>query len=896
MTRKFGAAMAVGLVAFVVYVRTLCPTVYVGDSGELAWAAASLGIAHQPGYPLWTLLGRLAVLALPGTAAHALNLFSALAAAGSAALLALLLMRLTGSTAVPAGVALAFALSRDVWAQATVTEVYSLNLLLMAAALLAAQSARDRRPRLFPLAAYLLGLGAANHPLSLAAGPAVAWLWLAPAPERSRGDRLRQLPLLVAAFALGLSVYAYLPVRWLAGPEMVWGAVRSVGEFWDHVTRAQYGGLGETGATYGTRIRVFGELLARNLTPGLLLAALAGMVVALRRSAATGGLLLLLFAFTGPLAVAAIGFRDTFLDRSVASVFFTPAVLAGFLAAGVALAALRDLAVRRLGGQVRAALLATAVIALLPPAFLHRRNEERCDRSQARIGERWGRAVLGALPPGARIFASGDNATFLFAYLQRVEGLRPDVVLSDRTLNLFVESYGDDFPALSREERKRLAPAREVDQVYADRAVPVFYTDEVELEAFGGCRLEPVGLVNQLLRPGEAAAGVPDHVPFEPHPVDPDEYLEVHLAAVAMYRQGRHFVRAARVLEARESFRISAELGHRIPSVLRNLGLEHLELGELAAAERRFLEALELEPENVDALYNLGVLYSYLDRVDDSIACFDRILALDDRMTEVHLTRAVQLVRAGRLDDAEAGARRALELEPGLESGALLLQAVARGREVGGDAGALEALAMVEPLTTGGTLQLAQRYLERGEFDRASELFNQAYVKAPESLEAAYGLGYGLLRLGRPGDAAQAFRRVLELDPSSAAGRNALAFTFALRGDSLDVAERLVREALELDATLAAYWNDTLGWIRYRAGRAEEGLANLEEAERTLPPDDLTARAENDYHLGVVLAALDRTDEARGHLERSARRATNEPWVRDLKSRARELGLELESE
>ena len=62
MNRTAAASLGVSLVALGGYLSTLCPTIFVGDSGELAWAAASLGIAHPPGFPLWTLLGRVAVL------------------------------------------------------------------------------------------------------------------------------------------------------------------------------------------------------------------------------------------------------------------------------------------------------------------------------------------------------------------------------------------------------------------------------------------------------------------------------------------------------------------------------------------------------------------------------------------------------------------------------------------------------------------------------------------------------------------------------------------------------------------------------------------------------------------------------------------------------------------
>ena len=69
---------AAGLLAFLVYLRTLAPSIPSEDGAELIAAAYSLGIAHPPGYPLWCLLGRAFVALVPfGEVAWRLNLMSA---------------------------------------------------------------------------------------------------------------------------------------------------------------------------------------------------------------------------------------------------------------------------------------------------------------------------------------------------------------------------------------------------------------------------------------------------------------------------------------------------------------------------------------------------------------------------------------------------------------------------------------------------------------------------------------------------------------------------------------------------------------------------------------------------------------------------------------------------
>src|SRR3989449_10721353 len=77
-------ALVVGVAAFAIYALGACPTIYVGDSGELVTAVHLLGIPHPTGYPLYVLLGKLWTLLIPaGSIAWRMSLFSAACAAAT---------------------------------------------------------------------------------------------------------------------------------------------------------------------------------------------------------------------------------------------------------------------------------------------------------------------------------------------------------------------------------------------------------------------------------------------------------------------------------------------------------------------------------------------------------------------------------------------------------------------------------------------------------------------------------------------------------------------------------------------------------------------------------------------------------------------------------------------
>src|SRR5271165_1690728 len=82
-----------------VYIFHAAPTITTGDSAELAAVGGTLGIAHSPGYPLFSLFSRLGCELIPwGSAAYRTNILSALATAAAVAVVLLGVARQTTSS------------------------------------------------------------------------------------------------------------------------------------------------------------------------------------------------------------------------------------------------------------------------------------------------------------------------------------------------------------------------------------------------------------------------------------------------------------------------------------------------------------------------------------------------------------------------------------------------------------------------------------------------------------------------------------------------------------------------------------------------------------------------------------------------------------------------------
>ncbi len=86
-------------------------------------------------------------------------------------------------------------------------------------------------------------------------------------------------------------------------------------------------------------------------------------------------------------------------------------------------------------------------------------------------------------------------------------------------------------------------------------------------------------------------------------------------------------------------------------------------------------------------------------------------------------------------------------------------------------------------------------------------------------------------------DASEAtLRELLRLYPHDSDAMNALGYLLAQEGRQLDEASSLVEQALAQRPWSGAY-TDSLGWVRYRQGRLDEAIEELERAALWLPGD-----------------------------------------------------------
>jgi tetratricopeptide (TPR) repeat protein len=806
--RRALALAALFLLAFGAYLRSLSPAFHPDDSPETITACVTLSVQHPPGYPLHSLLGRLAVLLGPGPAAFNVNAFSAFAASLALLLGALILRELAREFApwacddfkvdafALAG-ALALGATHQLFFQATIAKggIYSLNLALSFGTLLCLLRARDALLRAavgstmpstalsrIALAALLFGLGMAHHWTSqVVLLPSYAALLAEPLYlRRFRRPRLASLlPILLAPWA-GLALYAFLPIRARLGAPLIWSDAGGLKDLLWVFLRSQYAGVesAKTFANFKSLLAREAEQVLSNWTwPGLL-ALVGAWVLLLRKRPWLGGALLALPLSLG-LAVAwkANPPSDSYF---IIDPYLVP------LHAGLGLGLAGWVALTKWRERLGPALLAGAVALW---AWQWRKAAHTNDY----LGWDYVQNLLLSAPKHALLFCEGDSNTAGPLLPRYGQGRRRDLVLAASVLldyPWYQARLAALNPGLKVPGRALGSPGAVMAWMVAENTErPALWTNSYTRAWVDESALLHRGLLLRrqavrrpfpaaLLRSEDISAAYALRGVFEPEPV-PMDALSVRLV------RDNYIEAAARLAQAYldvqawdDAARIYRRLGVRrsawAPPWLQ-AGNARWYAGDVDGAERDWVRAAQEDPGSAEAWANQGLV------------AFER----------------------RDYDKAASLARRALALAPDLPNAKELLQK------------ALQA-SVSAPTVDIGRLERGRRAAARADALAGKSRFAEALQAYEEALALGFNnaalqrnRGVMLGQLGRPAEAAEALRQAVALDPSNA-------------------------ELHKLH-----------GFFLFNSGRRVEGLAELEKALKLAPQDAEIQRLVNSARQGI---------------------------------------------
>lgn len=611
-----------------IYIFTLAPTVTGEDSGELIAAAYYFGVPHPPGYPLWTILCGIFTHLIPvGSIAWRANLFSAVCSAAAVQIMYFVLrqMRFRPFCAGCAAAACGFATA--VWSQSVITEVYTLNLLMMSAIIWTTVHWFRSRNQIWLLwGALLFGLGMCNHHiLGFAALGLVIW---AVAIETKLLLDWRLIVKCIFVFLIGLLPYFYLMWAARRNVPVNWGETKTLAGVWEHASRGQYksdapidapipktAGLMAARMFYGLRWEV------RQFTPVLAPLLMAGLIWLWRRKnwRVWFWWTITLSLCCGPLFLYIGGPRMDRQDQFVQKVFLTPLALisAVSLAAGLhwAAAAWRKLR-RNLGAQVyRIAIRATPLAVVAIPLVAHW-NENNLRRYWYAYDH--AENILACMLPRAILFPSGDHNTFPLIYLIHVEGRRPDVTIADKYGYIDLDLYRNmpDNPG-----KPRLREQREAIEEWIIRTSrrPVYFTVK-KPSAVENANAVPVGLLYHLLPEGKEfdtrSCWEAIHYRNLEGASAPIDHAATNILSDYYYALGAKAVGDDNLNEARRHFDESLRYAWGIKEIYNNVASSLAEAGMVDEAVGYYELAARLDWRYGPARWNLAKIFRATGRIE----------------------------------------------------------------------------------------------------------------------------------------------------------------------------------------------------------------------------------------------------------------------------------------
>jgi len=610
--------MAVALLALCVYVFNLSPTIFVGDSPELITAAKTLGVAHPPGYPVFTIITnavtRIFPYANPAYRANFANAF----------FIFLSLFLISRFLKIPT--LIYFAFSPLVVRASAACEVFTLNI-LFAAVIIYLLAGKTRQKTL--AASFVFGLGLANHQTLILITPAVLFLL-----ARRKLLNTKFVIYLTGLALLGFSANLFLIVRAQTGAALNWGNPHNFSSLMRVLLRKDYGTFALHGGQYSVSPRALLDWvrIGFKFFGFIFLIAPVAYLLKIRKQNEFGHFLFISFLFTGPVFYLISGLSSAnflFLEAIMERFFLLPALFSVILFEEV----FRGFGFKKLFGAVVG--IAAAVFVFAIPGHSLRNFFSLSDMTNS---------VLREVPPGAELViekgAVGDDLIFALAYKKWAQGVRTPEIYT---------YYGAVFPAVYGRGLKKMSPLEKTAakmRFFRRKGKKCFFAFSDSQIPLPGYKIRNLLWMNVTENVGDVFWRLENSQNYRVRS------LEVLFYYFKLLRKPN-----------KDTARICAFKGRDIGWLLTNLGPVWIALGERDSAKECYMKSLRINPKLAETHNNLGVLFFYEENYDAAAEHFEEALKIEKDDVRFY-NLGLALKKANKNTEAQAAFENSLKLNP----------------------------------------------------------------------------------------------------------------------------------------------------------------------------------------------------------------------------------------
>ncbi|KKQ48355.1 MAG: hypothetical protein US67_C0035G0005 [Candidatus Woesebacteria bacterium GW2011_GWD1_38_10] len=425
-----------------IYIHNLSSSIYGGDSGDIATAVITNGVAHPSGYPLQTMLGILFLkIPIEATPAWKIGLVSSLFSSLTLLLIYKTTVELTKSKLFGILTALSVAFTYSFWLYAEVIEVFALNSFFISALIyLTIKYLQNKKTKFLIILALTIGLSLTNNQSIIILFPFIA-LSIVISNWKILLD-IKTIFKCILFLVAGLTPYLYVLLSAQNDPEMNWGFAKNWENFWFLVTRQYYGwggGVNTIKMHYTIeniilRMGVYFDYWKSYINPLAPVLIILGIVqLIINKKILIVFFLLSSFLFVGPLFMIFAGSDfQSYLGLATIERFIISNILISFLFLPFGVISIENIirSIRMVRKPIKHILpkIVPVVFSLIPiVSFII--NFKRTDLSKVYVGDSLAVDVLSNLPENSVLMLRNDTLAFNTIYYQQAYNYRKDVMI-----------------------------------------------------------------------------------------------------------------------------------------------------------------------------------------------------------------------------------------------------------------------------------------------------------------------------------------------------------------------------------------------------------------------------------------------------------------------------------